>query len=346
MSFLSDILGPIGSIFGIGSGLGLFGDNQSSGVSGPPAYVPQGLGQADQWWQNLMSAMGNSVGGTSSAIQPYMAQSYYDMLGIPTNELQRTADEAGGYYQNLAGQTDAFHNLLTDQYRTNVGAQGNLMGAGDQLWQTALDPQSALRNRLQQQVTDASRASTSARGIGMAPEAAGIENDTVSRFLQDWQNQQLARQYQGLQGMTGAYNQAGEQGQNAGRNLIASNAMASMAPQYLMQSTQVPFDMRNQIAQRPMDLSNMFANSMNQSIWGPMMRAQSQTIPYMNYGQGAQQNAFNQGQTNLGNLTYGLQQFGQSAPGAWAALSSLFAPSGNGGGGNQGDPWAQGGFGT
>jgi hypothetical protein len=347
-------LATVAAVIGIGSSAySLYNASQNDGggggggMGGGQAYVPGGLGGADQWWQNLMGALGPSVSGTASAIQPQMAQSYWDMLGIPTNELQRTADEAGGYYQNLAGQTDAFHNLLTDMYRTNVGAQGDLMGAGNQLWQTSLDPQQALQNRLQQQITDASRASTSSRGIGMSPEAAGIENDTVSRFLQDWQNQQLARQYQGLQGMTGAYSQAGEQGRLGGANLAASNAMAALAPQYLQMSTRTPFDMSQMIAQRPMDLSNMFASGMNQSIWGPMAGAMGQTIPYMNYGMGAQNNAFNQNQANLGNLTYGLQQFGKTAPNAWSALSNLFTPSGGGGGGGQySDPWAQEGFGT
>lgn len=88
-----------------------------------------------------------------------------------------------------------------------TGQQQDLVTAGNQTYQTALDPRGALYGRTAQQVQDQTRASDSARGVAMSPYSAGVENKAMSDFNIDWQNQQLARQATGVQAMTGA-NQA------------------------------------------------------------------------------------------------------------------------------------------
>lgn len=94
-----------------------------------------------------------------------------------------------------------------------------LWQAGQNTYNTSLDPQNALRDRMQGQVVDATRGAQSARGIAMGAQGAGLESDAVSKFLQDWNNQQLNRQSQGVQ----SFAQAGNVGAFAG---IANNAQA------------------------------------------------------------------------------------------------------------------------
>jgi hypothetical protein len=229
-------------------------------------------------------------------------------------------------YQGLAGMTPQMMQTLMGQAGTAQGAQQNLMGAGNQLWNTAQDPQNALRNQMQQQVTDASRAGSSARGIGMGAQGAGLENQDVSNFLMNWQNQQLGRQAQGLQGMTGAYNQAGQQGNAVGQNLAGAMNMGALGPQFLQQGAQYPFD-----------IANMYGGGMNANFYNPMLQGMQGAQNYMNTGVPASGYSFAAGQTGLRNATNALQGLGQ-----------LYQPQQQGGQGYgyQTDPWAMGGYGT
>ena len=90
---------------------------------------------------------------------------------------------------------------------TAMGTQD--FSAGAQTFQTALDPQNALHDRTAQQVQDQARASSAAHGVAMSPYAAGTENQAMSNFNIDWQNNQLLRMIQALTGMSGATNAAG-----------------------------------------------------------------------------------------------------------------------------------------
>jgi hypothetical protein len=103
-----------------------------------------------------------------------------------------------------------------------------LIDAGNQTYQTALDPRGELYGRTAQHVQEQSRAATSARGVGMSPYSAGVENDAMRNFNIDWQNAQLGRQATGVSAMTGATNSAvGAAGFGAGQNSSNVNALLS-----------------------------------------------------------------------------------------------------------------------
>jgi len=98
------------------------------------------------------------------------------------------------------------------------GAGNALMGAGvsalpygQQIMNTAFDPQQALYARTAQQTTDQTRAGLEARGMDNTPYGAGIEGQTMANFNIDWQNAQLQRQIQGA----GGYNNILQGGGNA-----------------------------------------------------------------------------------------------------------------------------------
>jgi hypothetical protein len=324
-------LATVGAIVGIGSGINsltggsLFGGG-SSGSSGgggsPYQYIPTGQNLGDTSWQSLLQSLMSGANQAGSAVNPQLQQAYQQLNGLDPSGMLDASNRAGGYYGNLAGSEDQMQNLLIRQAQTNTGAQNDLMRAGQQFNQTAQDPQNALRNQLQQQVTDASRAGTSARGIGMSGNAAGIENNDVQNFLMNWQNNQLQRQATGLQGLTGAYQQAGQQGQNVGANLTGAAGLGTMAAGNIQQSGQLPYAAYLSAYGQPFANANAYTGAqsgVNNQYAGIM----SQIIPYLNFGSGATNNAFGQSQTGLNNLTTGLGQLGQSN--IWNSLGNLFS---------------------
>lgn len=149
----------------------------------------------------------------------------------------------------MAGQSNKNYQDLMDYQKGQLGniqqSQGNLYGSGNQVLQTAFDPQNALYNRMQQQLTDQSRAAQYARGIQSSPYGASVENLANENFNIDWQNQQLGRQAQGLQAAQGAYGSAQgmgnsytstQAGLNAGKNeqyAGLTNAASSQYANYL-----------------------------------------------------------------------------------------------------------------
>lgn len=327
--FCLGTLATVGAVVGIGSAIyGMSGGGGGgSGGSTPYQYIPTGLNSADNRWQQQQGQLGGYIDQTTGQIAPNLSAAYQAQQNIDPSQLQATANQAGGYYGQLASQQDQYHTMMGQQAGVNFGAQQAQMNAGNQLYQTSLDPQNALRAQMQQQTVDASRAGTSARGIGMSGNAAGIENQDVSNFLMNWQNQQLQRQATGLQGMTSAYAGANQQGQAGQQGLIGSSNMAANAAGSLQQSGAVPFNTAQQIGGLPYGYANQYGGAMNSNVYTPYGASSAQQIPYMNSGQNAGQNAFNQGQTNLNNLTTGLNQFGQATGGGFYGGQQQYPPS-------------------
>lgn len=124
------------------------------------------------------------------------------------------------------------------------GQMPGTLAAGNQVFQTGMDPQAALYNRSQQQTTDQTRAALAAAGLGGSPYAAGVEGQTMSNFNIDWQNNQLNRQLQGLQGLEGANASAAGLGASAmglgsGASGLAASSAALPSNTYLGQQNAI-----------------------------------------------------------------------------------------------------------
>jgi hypothetical protein len=91
-----------------------------------------------------------------------------------------------------------------------------LQAGGRSILDTSFDPRQQLYNRLLQQNTEQSNASNAMYGLGSSPYGAGLAQSNLRNFDIDWQNQQLARQAQGLQSAGSAFGQAGALGTGAG----------------------------------------------------------------------------------------------------------------------------------
>lgn len=297
----------------------------SGGGGGPSYYVPTGLQTADQQWQALQAQnydtyMNNNLG-------QYGLQSLYGGLNA--------SNQYGPGYQNAAGAAGQQYAGLGQQLQgaagLDFGAQQGLLNAGQQVYQTALDPQNALYDRTLNQVQQQTGATNSMYGLGSSAAGAGVQNQALSNFNIDWQNQQLQRQLSGLQGYGQA---AGQAGQLAGQGAALGQAGA----QSTLLGGQLPYQTAQSISAVPGSLANTYGAFLNQNLYGPAEGIMGQTIPYLNYGQGAQSVPFqaqSQGAGAAGALVgQGIQGLGNAVQNA-GGFSNLFSgTTGSFGGGD------------
>jgi len=286
--------------------------------SNGPAYTPIGLNQVDQGFlSNYGQQQANNQNVQNQAYPAYQ-QSFNQAQGINYQPYQQAANAAGQQYGQAATAIGQQAGLAGQQMQ-------NLYGAGNQLYQTSLDPQSALYNRTQQQLSDQVNAGQAARGLGVSPVGGSEYNQAMSNFNIDWQNQQLARQLQGVQGLSSASNAGGTQGQ-------LQNADLAAMPGYTQQSAGVPLAAQQMIAGMPAQNANQFSQNLsglNQNFANTNAQGQQymgQGVAASQYQQDAQ-TANNQAMGNLGSqLGQGLAT-SYNTPGSW--LNNAFSgPSG------------------
>ena len=227
-------------------------------------------------------------------------------------------------YTGLAQQ-----DINTGQLLQQMGGQAN--AAGQQLWQTGMDPQNALYDRTVQHLQDQQRAASSASGVGMSPYGAGLEGQALGNFNIDWQNQQLHRQTQGLQGLLHGQQQAGQ-------DYSGALEAFGQAPQNILQGGRLPLQAGQDIGNMQFGAANQYAQGIGNAL-SPLAGIQSQIIPYLNAGQGAGANAFNmyannrnfnalQQQMGTQGLIQGLNAFGRGGGGG--GYSGWGAPTNSG----------------
>lgn len=309
--------------------LGAAGSMASSpGTSGGQSYyVPTGLPGADQGWQNINGMLQNYYGGSA----PYIAQ----QAGGTLSNATQGASQYGPAYQNAANAAGQSYGNLAQGANSQAGldfaTQQQLLNAGQNVYQTALDPQNALYNRTAQQLQDQTGATNSMYGLGSSGAGAGVANQALSNFNIDWQNNQLQRQTQGLQAYGQAAGAAGQYGTTGMQN------MASI-PGYQLAAGQTPYSTNQSIATAPFGLLNQYSGSLSQGVFGPGEGVQNQAIPYMNNGQGAQavpyQNAYNNSQALGGALGSAAQGIGNSIQNSNAYQNFSNPASGSFSGGN------------
>jgi hypothetical protein len=163
----------------------------------------------------------------------------YQFMPMAQNTLQNLynnpySGQALGGATDAAGMGGVAANNQFGIGQNLAGAGMNLMPYASQIMNTGFDPQQALYNRTAQQVQDQTRAGEAARGIATSPYGAGLENQAMSNFNIDWQNQQLGRQATAA-GAAGGLTQQGAGVAGAGAGLMSG------APQNLYQSTMLPY---------------------------------------------------------------------------------------------------------
>lgn len=313
----------------------LSGGGSGGSGQGGNAYTPTGLNQADQGWQGAYGAQMANASNAGQIGQNAYLNSYNQQSGInyaPYQQSQNLAGQQYGQAANVAGQQV---NQYGQQASQAGGQQQALYAAGNAVNQTAQDPQNALFAQQQQLVTDQTRAGQAARGLGNSPEGAMEENQSLQNFDINWQNQQLARQAQGVTSMAQASQAGGAQGQLVGANMSGQQQAAAAMPGYTQQSGQVPMQGQQYVAAQPAAAAQAYGTGMQNmnSLYGNVA---GQAIQYMNEGIGAQQYQQNQ-TTAQNNLNANLMgNVGTAAinsantPGSWLNNATF------GGGNNQG----------
>ncbi len=185
----------IGALVGMGSSIaGAVGGSGSSTPSAPgyTGYTPKNLAAADALdWSNIQQQAGTANPYTANQAQ--YSNILNGQLNNPYAAAQQTAANTSGTQLGAVGQ----------QAYSNAGQLGTAAQAslpyGNQILQTAFDPQQQLFRQQQQQLQDQVRAANAAAGISTSGAGAGLEGQAMTNFDLNWQNQQLARQAQGLQ---------------------------------------------------------------------------------------------------------------------------------------------------
>lgn len=274
------------------------GGGGSGGGGSSGAYVPTGQHSVDQSWQSIIQGLMQQMSGQAGTLTPFLNNA----MGSTSGLYQQLASALTGYGNQVGGAGSAMINHGTDLY-----------GAGRELWTDSRDPENALHDRTQQRIVDASRAASSARGIGTSGESAGLENQAVNNFSQDWYDRQLGREAQGMQGLTSAYDAAGRQ-ITAGTGALGASA-----------------SMFREAGALPFELSNMYSGSMAGGVYDPLRNLLGNLQSYLGLGQSATAQSFGQGQTNMNNLTSGLTTMFNSP--VWGSIAQNFGGDGGGGSG-------------
>ncbi|MBN3809405.1 hypothetical protein [Paraburkholderia sp. Ac-20347] len=278
---------------------------------GTSYYVPTGLGTADQTWQGLLDSLQNSYYANANSQNQIALGS--EQAGInAANQYapgyQTAANSAAGTYAGLAS-------YLNNQAQQNTGTQNSLLAAGQNVYNLALDPQNALYNRTAQQLQDQTGATNSMYGLGSSAAGAGVANQAMSNFNIDWQNNLLSRATQGLSAYTGAATTAGNYGQLA-------SSQAEAAPGYALLSGSLPYSTAQSTAATPGNLASTYGSYLNSNLYGPAESIQSQIIPYMNYGTGAQSLPYQNSTTNA-------QSLGSTVSSALGGLGTAYQNAGS-----------------
>lgn len=337
---------------------------------------------AGQWaqnaaWRDNQGATSMFNNGDAASAQGRTAMGNY-------NALNGSVTGAANTMFGMAGDSNkTYDKLMGYQWGQQPNVQRssqNLYGGGNAVMNTAFDPQHALYDRTRDQLVDQTRSAEYARGIQMSPAGANVEANALGNFNIDWQNQQLARQSQGLQAAQGAYgagqgmnnsftnNLSGlETSKNQNYSNLASGA-ANMAGNWnqSMGNTANSFanatardymaqaDLGGQAVQQqwnggamPYNANQTMYGNRNQALqnyWGNvspylsgMNQLQSNDLGYMNQGQAAQNQAWNQ---NMGNQQWQNQLAQQYGGPMTSALSNWW----NGGYPSYGGGFNAGGF--
>ncbi|CAM2189982.1 DNA transfer protein [Paraburkholderia sacchari] len=326
---------PFGAIAGglaagIGGSLvsGLMSPGTSGGGSSGQYYIPTGLGTADNEWQKLLDNINGLYQGQN--LNQYGLNSLwtgFNAAGQYGPQYQNAANQAGQGYNDAAGALTRLGNL-------DLATQQQLLGAGQQVFNMGLDPQRALYDRTLNQLTQQTGATNSMYGLGSSAAGAGVQNQALSNFNIDWQNNQLSRALQGLQGYTGAATTGGQYGQ-AGANAL------TQAPQYTLAGGSVPFNTAQTISAVPGNLANTYGQFLNQNVYGPAEGMQNSIIQYMNNGNGAQAVPFQSQAAGAGAAGSMISQGFQNAG---TALGNYFNGGGYTGDFSGSTPYSSGGF--
>lgn len=172
------------------------GGSGGSGASGGGGSVPV------YQFSNAPTADFNATAATSNLYNNPQAQNIYN--------------QAQGSLGGIPSQSTGYNPQNVTQQGLNVqDASAGLPFMAQQIYQTGFDPQQALFQSMQQQVTDQTNAQLANQGLQGSPFAAGVMGQNLSGLDINWQNNQLSREAQAAQAINPTINQYGQSQQQS-----------------------------------------------------------------------------------------------------------------------------------
>lgn len=175
-------------------------------VGGPGTGLMPGSATT-QW------GFGNGSAGGTTTVHPSMTSGggllpgyQYGPNGtvIPSPTTGSTVSNYGSTTTPVSGPNGPF-TALGAPLQTNANT---LLNSGNSILNTAFDPQNQLYDQQFQKQRDQTNVNEAQRGITMSPYGAGVSNQADTNFNIGWQNNQLNRELQGIQGASQAMNPA------------------------------------------------------------------------------------------------------------------------------------------
>jgi hypothetical protein len=299
------------------------GGGASTGGYGGGSYLPPNLPQAAANETALIPQLGNN-NLYGSYVNPSLALTN-DATASPFYQQSVSgAQNASGYGAQQAGQMAQGANQL-------YGQMGQVPGLENQLVQSSFDPQHQLYAYMQAQNENQTNADLASRGLNMSGAGAQIAAQQNQLFNQNWQNNQLQRQLQGVQGV-GALNQSAGQLGTVGAN------MGTQATNLMNQSSSLPYQAQLYRANQLMGLYNQ-AGQIGQQAQVPTQQMIADYNQYQGLGSPSSQLG-QQGMVNSASNQFG-QYLQQNAKPISNAIGSAVSNWGSGmsgsSGGNSGD---------
>lgn len=271
---------------------GLFGKSNAGNVQLPPQFnMPNMQGAAEGAYSGIGNLPATQYG------QKFLPQYEQATQNLYNNPYAQGAQQ-GAVQAGQMGQQGAQNAFGAGQFQTGAGM--SLVPYAGQIMNTAFDPQQALYARTVQQLQDQIRASGAARGIGMSPYGAGVENKGLSDFNIDWANQQLGRQTQGAGAAGALIGQAGQQ-------IDQGQALQNTAPGLMQSATAMPYQTAQGIGQgQQQAISGLFQGA--GQAQGLAQTPIQDYLAYLGAGNQAGGVANNQAMVGLNQANMGFQQ--------------------------------------
>ena len=195
---------PMTAAGNVSNALGLQGILEQSGQQNNP-YNQFGSDWASQYGQS--QALGSQATNMANQFNAGAQQLYNTQQGLSGQETAASnaylnSGQQGAYQQAMNQLQPGYYGA--GQQAFNIGNQlygqmGQAQQYGNQIMQTAFDPQNALYAQQFQQQQQQSDANQAMRGLATSGVGAELSNQADLNFNTNWQNQQLQRQVTGLQ---------------------------------------------------------------------------------------------------------------------------------------------------
>ncbi len=278
----------------------------NSGGGGAPSagYQLGNPGFQDTNFNNLSGQMYNYALGLPGQLLPGYQQASQNIQNNPYAMLaQQGANMTGTMAPGVAGM--------------QFGGAGQLYGAGNQVMNTAFDPQQALYNRTQQQVMDQINAANASSGV-YGPAAAGVAQQGINNFNIDWQSNLLNRERMGIQA--------------GGQAFAGASDLGGLGLQTLQSGFGAPYSTFLGQQRDILGGLNAYSTGANAAFSLPQ-QAMTNELNYLGRSSDASRlalaapgQAFDQGAFNGAGLSNAVNTFANN-PMTQSGLNSLFAPS-------------------